>query len=52
MYLIGIDIGTQSTKSVITDEEGKVISESSKEYAVLTHNLIGQNNGLMYGLML
>jgi sugar (pentulose or hexulose) kinase len=36
MYLIGIDIGTQSTKSVITDEEGKVISESSKEYAVLT----------------
>ena len=36
MYLIGIDIGTQSTKSVITDEKGQVISESAKEYSVLT----------------
>lgn len=34
MYLIGIDIGTQSTKSVITDEKGQVISESAKEYSV------------------
>ena len=36
MYLIGIDIGTQSTKTVMTDEKGKVISESAKEYSVLT----------------
>lgn len=36
MYLIGIDIGTQSTKAVITDENGVVIVESLKEYSVLT----------------
>ncbi len=36
MYLVGVDIGTQSTKSVITDENGRVIAEASKEYSVLT----------------
>lgn len=36
MYLIGVDIGTQSTKAVITDEKGNVLAESSKEYSVLT----------------
>jgi xylulokinase len=36
MYLVGVDIGTQSTKSVITDENGRVVAEASKEYSVLT----------------
>ena len=33
---MGIDIGTTSTKAVIVDEDGKVISEHSSEYGVIT----------------
>ena len=36
MYLIGTDIGTQGTKTVIVDEKGKIKSESFREYDVLT----------------
>ncbi|HOO34275.1 MAG TPA: FGGY-family carbohydrate kinase [Thermotogota bacterium] len=36
MYLIGTDIGTQGTKTVIVDEKGQIKSESFREYAVLT----------------
>lgn len=32
MYLLGIDIGTSSTKSVIFDYHGNVISTAAKEY--------------------
>ncbi|HEY8540977.1 MAG TPA: FGGY family carbohydrate kinase, partial [Pseudothermotoga sp.] len=35
MYLIGSDIGTQGTKSVIVDESGNVICEASREYDVI-----------------
>lgn len=31
-YLIGIDVGTSATKTVIFDESGNIISKSSKEY--------------------
>ncbi|MCX7658683.1 MAG: FGGY family carbohydrate kinase, partial [Oscillospiraceae bacterium] len=31
-YLIGIDLGTSATKTVLFDEEGNVIASSSKEY--------------------
>lgn len=31
-YLIGIDIGTSATKTILMDEEGKVIAQASKEY--------------------
>ena len=31
-YLIGIDIGTSATKTVLFDEEGRVISSASREY--------------------
>ncbi|MDO5559449.1 MAG: xylulokinase [Oscillospiraceae bacterium] len=31
-YVIGVDIGTSATKSVLFDETGKVISSSSQEY--------------------
>jgi len=31
-YLIGIDVGTSATKTVLFDEEGTVIASSSKEY--------------------
>ncbi len=36
MYLIGTDIGTQGTKSVIVDERGTFVSDSFQEYDVLT----------------
>jgi xylulokinase len=36
MYLIGTDIGTQGTKTVIVDEIGKIKCESFREYDVLT----------------
>ncbi len=34
-YLIGTDIGTQGTKTVIVDEEGNVISTGFQEYDVI-----------------
>ncbi|HBJ81358.1 FGGY family carbohydrate kinase, partial [Pseudothermotoga sp.] len=36
MYLIGCDIGTQNTKSVLVDENGVVICEATREYEVNT----------------
>ena len=36
MYLMGVDIGTQSTKVVITNEKGEIKSGAVKEYNVLT----------------
>jgi xylulokinase len=35
-YLIGIDLGTQSTKSAIFDTEGNLVGESSKSVALHT----------------
>lgn len=35
-YLIGTDIGTSSTKSVLVDLSGKVMASSLLEYEVLT----------------
>ena len=31
-YLIGIDLGTSATKTVLFDENGTVIASASKEY--------------------
>lgn len=36
MYLIGSDIGTQGTKSVIVNEKGEVLAEAFREYEVIT----------------
>lgn len=33
-YLIGIDVGTSATKTVLFDEEGRVIASASEEYAL------------------
>jgi len=35
MYLIGCDIGTQGTKSVMVDESGRVLVEAQREYDVI-----------------
>jgi sugar (pentulose or hexulose) kinase len=36
MYLMGTDIGTQGTKTIVVDEKGKLISDSFREYKVIT----------------
>ena len=35
-YLIGIDLGTSATKTVMFDENGTVIASASKEYPLYT----------------
>ena len=37
-YLIGIDLGTSSTKTVLFDEEGTVIASAGKDYPLYTPN--------------
>jgi gluconokinase len=36
MYMIGIDIGTTSTKAVLFEENGKVVAKASEEYPLYT----------------
>lgn len=44
-YLIGIDAGTSSLKSVLFDEKGKVVTSSSKDYALYQpHNGWAEQN--------
>ena len=38
-YLIGIDVGTSATKTVLFDEEGTVIASASKEYGMIQNSL-------------
>lgn len=38
MFLIGTDIGTSSTKTVITDEKGTMISSDVRQYGILEPN--------------
>ena len=33
-YLIGIDVGTSATKTVLFDEKGRVIASASREYSL------------------
>jgi xylulokinase len=35
-YLIGMDIGTSSTRAIIIDEEGKLIASATGEYPLIT----------------
>ena len=37
-YLIGIDLGTSSTKTVLFDEAGNVIASAGKDYPLYTPN--------------
>ena len=37
-YLIGIDLGTSSTKTVLFDEDGNVIASAGKDYPLYTPN--------------
>ena len=35
-YLLGIDIGTTSTRAIIIDENGKLVASSTKDYPLIT----------------
>src|SRR5665647_3064214 len=35
-YLIGLDIGTTSTRAIIIDEDGKLISSATSDYPLIT----------------
>ena len=35
-YLIGSDVGTQGTKTILVDAEGRILASSYREYGVLT----------------
>ncbi len=35
-YLIGIDLGTSGTKSILVREDGRVVARATEEYALLT----------------
>ena len=37
-YLIGIDLGTSSTKTVLFNENGDVIAAAGKDYPLYTPN--------------
>ena len=36
MYLLGTDIGTQGTKTVMVNEKGEFITDAFQEYEVIT----------------
>lgn len=51
-YVIGIDCGTGSTKTVLFDENGNVISSASAEYPLYQPKTVMQNKTLLTGKML
>ena len=51
-YLIGIDLGTSSTKTVLFDEDGNVIASAGKDYPLYTPTTGGQSRNLRTGAML
>jgi xylulokinase len=34
-YLLGLDIGTTATKTILIDENGEILASSSKEYPLI-----------------
>ena len=49
-YLLGTDIGTSGTKTILMDTEGNLIAKHLVEYDVMTPRLYGQSSGRMCGL--
>ena len=35
-YVVGVDIGTQSTKALLCDEQGRIVAQHVKSYRVDT----------------
>lgn len=38
-YFMGIDVGTQSTKTLVVDPAGNVVAVVQREYGILKENL-------------
>ena len=38
-YFMGIDVGTQSTKTLVVDTAGNVIAAAQREYGILKEKL-------------
>ena len=51
-YLIGIDLGTSSTKTVLFDENGEVIASAGKDYPLYIHKTDGQSRNRKTGVTL
>ena len=51
-YLMGIDIGTSSLKTMIIDSHGGIYAVASKEYSIETKNPDMQSKIPKYGGML
>ncbi len=48
-YLIGIDVGTSATKTVLFDEEGRVTASASQEYPLYQRTTAGRSSGRRTG---
>lgn len=48
-YLIGTDIGTSGTKSIVMDTAGNLIASDLQEYDILTPRPLGRSIGLKSG---
>ncbi|WP_225353269.1 hypothetical protein [Secundilactobacillus paracollinoides] len=48
-YLIGTDIGTSGTKSILMDTNGKLLAQDLEEYDVLTPRPLWLNSGQTFG---
>lgn len=48
-YLIGIDVGTSATKTVLFDEKGGVIASASREYPFISLRTAGRSRSRKTG---
>lgn len=50
-YLLGVDLGTSGTKTVLFDETGKVIASKTVEYPYYNQRTVGQSRIQSSGTM-
>jgi xylulokinase len=52
MSLVGLDVGTTGCKAIVFDEEGSILGQASREYAILTPrpNWVEQDADHVWGL--
>jgi len=48
-HLLGIDIGTSGTKTLVCDPKGKVLATAMAEHTLLTPKPAGPSSGLRNG---
>lgn len=42
-YVIGVDLGTSATKTILVDQNGKIVAEASVKYQCISLKTDGQN---------